>query len=97
MKRFAAKVKKMPEIRIVTFHEDRATVLVDRAAAKTYVRINSLMDKINSKRFFGEPYRVVVRDNVAREEQRKALEGDCTSARIFWTRNRASRLRRGIG
>jgi hypothetical protein len=73
MKQFAAKVKKMPEVRIIIFHEDQATVLTDKALARTYVRINALMDRINRKKYFGDPYSVVVRDQVEAEEERQAL------------------------
>jgi predicted Ser/Thr protein kinase len=73
MKQFAAKVKKMPEVRIIIFHEDQATVLADKALARTYVRINALMDRTNRKKYFGEPYSVVVRDLVPAEEERQAL------------------------
>jgi serine/threonine protein kinase len=73
MKQFAAKVKKMPEVRIIIFHGDQATVLTDKALARTYVRINALMDRINRKKYFGDPYSVVVRDQVETEEERQAL------------------------
>ena len=73
MKQFAAKVKKLPEVRIIIFHGDQATVLTDKALARTYVRINALMDRINRKKYFGDPYSVVVRDQVETEEERQAL------------------------
>jgi hypothetical protein len=73
MKQFAAKVKKMSEVRIIIFHEDDATVLTDKALARTYVRINALMDKINRKKYFGDPYSVTVRDQITPEEERQAL------------------------
>jgi hypothetical protein len=47
--------------------------------AKTYVRINALMDKVNSKRFFGEPFSVAVRDGVADDEVRSLLAGSGVS------------------
>jgi serine/threonine protein kinase len=75
MKRFTVKVRKMPEVRLIVVRDNQATVVVDRAMAKTYVRINALMDKVNSKRFFGEPHSVVVRDDVADEEIRSLLTG----------------------
>jgi hypothetical protein len=73
MKQFAAKVKKLPEVRIILFHEDQATVIADKALARTYVRINALMDKINRKKYFGDPYSVVIRDEVSAEEEHQAL------------------------
>ena len=73
MKRFAAKVRKMKEVRVILFHEDQVTVLVDKAMARTYVRINALMEAVNRKKYFGDPYTVVVRDGVAPAEEREAL------------------------
>jgi len=75
LNRFVAKVKKMPEVRIVARHGQEVVVVVDRAMAKTYVRINSLMDKVNERRFFGEPFSVTVRDGLTAEEQRSLLQG----------------------
>jgi tRNA A-37 threonylcarbamoyl transferase component Bud32 len=75
IKRFTAKVRKMSEVRLIVFQGNESTVVVDRAMAKTYVRINALMDKVNSKRFFGDPFTVAVRDGVSVEEVRSLLAG----------------------
>lgn len=75
LKRFAAKAKKMPEVSIVVHHGQEVVVVVDRALARTYVRINALMDKVNEKRFFGEPFSVTVRDGLSLDEQRSLLQG----------------------
>jgi hypothetical protein len=69
----------MPEVRLIVVRDAQATVVVDRAMAKTYVRINALMEKVNSKRFFGEPFSVVVRDDVADDEVRTLLTGSGVS------------------
>ncbi len=75
MKRFTVKVRKMPEVRLIAIDGQRATVVVDRALARTYVRINALMDQVNRKMFFGEPYSVVVRDDVAPADLLGLLRG----------------------
>jgi serine/threonine protein kinase len=75
MRRFADKSKKMPEVRMVVVSGQQATVVVDNALAKTYVRINSLMEGTNRKMFFGDPFTVVVRDSVTPEETRAFLTG----------------------
>jgi predicted Ser/Thr protein kinase len=75
MKRFAAKVQKMPEVRIVALDGLRVTIIADKALAKTYVRANALIDKVNSRMFFGEPFSVVVRDEVPSDEVRQLLQG----------------------
>ena len=50
-------------------------MVVDKAMAKTYVRINAMMDKLNEKRFFGDPFSVSVRDDLAPDELRGLLRG----------------------
>jgi xanthosine utilization system XapX-like protein len=75
MARFTAKLRKMPEVRVVAVDGQRATIVVDRALAKTYVRINALMDGVNRKLFFGEPYTAVIRDDLAADEVRGLLRG----------------------
>ena len=72
---FVRKVTKMPEVRLVALDGLRFTVLADRAQARTYVRANALIDSINASMFFGEPFTLVVRDQLAPEEERALLSG----------------------
>jgi hypothetical protein len=74
LKSFTNRVKKMPEVRAVVRQDQQLTVVVDRAVANTYVRVNAAMDKINEKRFFGDPFEVVVRDDVSPETFRAMLQ-----------------------
>jgi serine/threonine protein kinase len=74
MKRFATKAAKIPEVRLITWQQRKATVVVDRIQAKIYLRINGLMEDLNGKLFFGEPLEVVVRDDVTPEDFRKLLQ-----------------------
>jgi predicted Ser/Thr protein kinase len=74
-KRFAARVRKMPDVRIVARRDNEIIVVADRAAAGTYVRISAALDRINEKRFFGEPFTLSVRDDVAEAELRSLLQG----------------------
>jgi eukaryotic-like serine/threonine-protein kinase len=73
MRRFAAKLARMPEVRIVAFREGRATVVVDRMQAKLYLRMNSLMDAVNKKYFHGRPIGLSVRDDVSQDELRRMV------------------------
>ena len=50
-------------------------MIADTALAKTYVRVNALIDKVNSRMFFGDPFSVVVRDDVPSDEVRTLLQG----------------------
>jgi hypothetical protein len=53
----------------------RFTVLADRARARTYVRANAIVDSVNGKMFFGDPFSVVVRDDLPPEEEQALLTG----------------------
>ena len=75
MRRFTSKVRRMPEVRFVAVQGARVTVSTDKALAKTYMRINSLLDEVNARLYFGDPYVVVVRDDVSPEETRTFFSG----------------------
>jgi predicted Ser/Thr protein kinase len=74
-RRFVALARKMPEVRLIVLQGMRLTVAADLAQAKTYVRANALVDKINASMFFGEPFTVVVRDDLTPEETKALLTG----------------------
>ncbi|HEX9189507.1 MAG TPA: serine/threonine-protein kinase, partial [Vicinamibacteria bacterium] len=74
-RRFVAKVRKMPEVRLVALDGMRFTVVADRAQAKTYVRANALLDGVNASMFFGEAFALAVREDVSPEEERALLSG----------------------
>ena len=61
-RRFAAKVRKMAEVRLVALDGMRFTLLADQPQARTYVRANAALDAVNGSMFFGEPFTLVVRD-----------------------------------
>jgi len=75
MKRFGEKVSKMEGVRIIAREGTRVSVVVDRAVANTYVRVNALMEQVNGRMFYGEPFDVTVRDGLAREEELELLRG----------------------
>jgi serine/threonine protein kinase len=72
-RRFAAKVCRFPEVRLISFRENKATVIVDHLHAKTYLRINSLMESVNNKFHLGGPMTATVRDDVPEDEFRRML------------------------
>jgi serine/threonine protein kinase len=74
-RRIVTRVRRLPEVRFVTVDDRRLTVVADQALAKTYVRVNAAVDRINSKMFFGEPFSAVVRDDLTPEEERALLSG----------------------
>jgi predicted Ser/Thr protein kinase len=75
IRRFTSKVRRLPEVRFIAVQGGRVTVSTDKALAKTYVRINSLMEEVNARLFFGDPYQVVVRDSMTPDETRSFFTG----------------------
>ena len=74
-RRFAARARKMEEVRLIALEGMRFTVVADRAQAKTYVRANAVLDGINASMFFGDPFMMVVRDDVTADEMKGLLTG----------------------
>jgi len=74
-RRLVAKLRRMPEVRLVALDGMRFTLVADRAQAKTYVRANALLDSVNSSMFFGEPFSLVIRDSASPEEEKALLSG----------------------
>ena len=74
-KKFMNKARRLQEVRIVAVDDLRITVVADKALARTYVRINALVDAMNARMFFGDPFKVVVRDDLTPEETKALLTG----------------------
>lgn len=72
-RRFAARVSKLPEVRLVTASDKHVTVVVDQIQAKTYLRVHGAIDAINMKLFFGGPLSVTLKDDISPEEYRQML------------------------
>jgi hypothetical protein len=68
LKKLVSQVSKMKEVRAIRIQEDSVTVVVDKAQASLYIRVNSQVDDINKKLYFGRPVQVAVRDNLSAEE-----------------------------
>jgi tRNA A-37 threonylcarbamoyl transferase component Bud32 len=68
LNRFVAKVSKLKGVQAVIIKEDLVTVIVDRAQAKTYLRINSLVDGVNKRLFLGRPVSSAIKDDLTPEE-----------------------------
>jgi serine/threonine protein kinase len=72
-RRFTLKVKKMAEVRLVALDGMRFTIVADNAQARTYVRANAALDAVNGSMFFGDPFTLVVRNDVDPEDERALL------------------------
>jgi tRNA A-37 threonylcarbamoyl transferase component Bud32 len=68
LKRFTSKISKFPEVKAIVRRDDHVTVVVDEAKAKTYIRINSLVDLVNKKLYFGKSIEASVRDDLSPDE-----------------------------
>ena len=73
LKKFAANVSKFPEVRIIRIDEDQIDVIVDEAKAKLYLKINSLVEAVNRKIYFGKPVKAAVRDDLPNGEFQQIL------------------------
>jgi serine/threonine protein kinase len=65
---FVKKASAFPEVRAVFIRDDQVTVVMDPGPAKTYVKINGLIDSINDKAHFGAPIKAALRDDLAESE-----------------------------
>jgi len=74
-RKFVAKARKLPEVRIVALEEMNLTVVADQAVAKTYVRLNAILDGINGSMFFGAPFAMIITDELGPEAVRTLLKG----------------------
>lgn len=68
LKRFTSKTSGYPAVQAIVIREDQVTVVADRAQAKLYIAVNSLIDTVNQKLFFGKPVSASVRDDLSEEE-----------------------------
>jgi len=73
VKRFVAKVSKFEEVKAIICSDSLLTVIVDKAQAKLYIRINSLIDSINKKLYFGQSLKAAVRDDLSEEDFQRVL------------------------
>jgi serine/threonine protein kinase len=72
-KSFVQRMAKIPEVRLVIFHQNQFTVVVDRPVAQLYGRINQHLQSGNRKLYFGEPMTVSIQPSVSPEKTRELL------------------------
>jgi serine/threonine protein kinase len=73
LKRFVAQASKIESVKAVRIHEDSITVILDKAKASHYIRINSMVDAINKKLFIGKHVEASVQDDLSEEEFQRLL------------------------
>jgi eukaryotic-like serine/threonine-protein kinase len=69
----AKKISAFAEVKAVAVKDDRVTVVIGKAPAKTYIRITSLIDSVNRRLFFGKNVTGEIRDDVPDKELRTLL------------------------
>jgi Flp pilus assembly protein TadB len=75
LKRFTKEISKFPEVRAIIVRGDQVTVVVNQAKAKLYLRVNSLIDLVNKKLYFGGHVEAAVRDDLSSDEFQRMLRG----------------------
>jgi tRNA A-37 threonylcarbamoyl transferase component Bud32 len=73
LKRFVVRVSKLESVKAVRIQGDAITVVVDKAKASQYIRINSMVDGINKKLYFGKKVEVSIRDDLSDGEFQRML------------------------
>jgi hypothetical protein len=72
IRRFSRKASKLKEVRLVAFRDGGFLVFVDRPTAKTYVKLNALLEAANNGQYQGEPMTMSVREDVSDADVRQA-------------------------
>jgi len=73
MRRFVKKASGMREVRLVSFTRGQFTVVAENPTARTYVKLNALLESANTRLYTGEPMSLVVRENLPQEETTRIL------------------------
>ena len=68
LKRFVVRISKLATVKAVRIQGDVITVVLDKAKASQYIRINSMVDEINKKLYFGKHFEVAVQDDLSDKE-----------------------------
>ena len=91
-KRFVSKIRKLPEVQAILVRGGQFTVIVEKAEARVYIRVNSLVEAINAKLFHGQPFEAAVRDDEGGDD-----EGADMPHRIFPLRDYVDDAARKVG
>jgi hypothetical protein len=73
LKRFISQASKIESVKAVRIHGDEIIVVLDKAKASQYIRINSMVDRINKKLYLGKHIEVAIRDDLSDVEFQRML------------------------
>ncbi len=65
---FTKRVAAFREVKAVIIKDDTVTIVMDKAPAKTYIKITSLLDGLNRKLFLGKPVAAAIKDDLDEKE-----------------------------
>lgn len=68
LRRVVSRVKTMQQVQAIVVRGNQITVIVDKAQASVYMRVNRATETANAKLFRGEPFEAAVRDNLTAGE-----------------------------
>jgi len=73
MRRLVTRVAKFDGVKAIRASEDVVTVVVDKAQASMYLHVNSLVDALNKKLYFGKPIKVAIQDDLSPDQFQSML------------------------
>jgi serine/threonine protein kinase len=71
MKRFAKKASKLKEVQLITYEGDTIIVGVRGPKARTFVKLNGLLESANEGLYQGVPFRMQIREDIEDDELRE--------------------------
>jgi hypothetical protein len=73
IRKLVSKLSKVEEVQAILVRNNLVTVIVEKAKANLFIRVNSLLEMANKKLLYGDPIEIVVRDDVEDVELRQLL------------------------
>lgn len=74
VQKFAARLRKRQDVRVIALQQATLTVVVDEAQPELYPLVAGMVEKINAKLYFGEPLASRVRDDMQPAELGQMLQ-----------------------
>jgi len=73
--RFVKKARKQKEIQLISWDDDNFVVAIEGAAARSYVKLNAILEGVNDRHYYGPPMTMEVRENLSDAELRELAAG----------------------
>ena len=69
-KAFVKKARKLQEVRLVTVDRGSFLVAAENPPARTFVKLNAILESVNEKLYYGAPFRMTVREDASDDDLR---------------------------